>query len=40
MSEEGAGTVAGPPGGGAREETEEDLQFVLSEHIDQLGDKR
>ena len=40
MSEEGACAVAGPPGGEVREETEEDLQFVLSERIDQLGDKR
>lgn len=39
MSEEGMG--AGPVGGGAKEEgSEEDLQFLLSEHIDQLGDKR
>ena len=36
LSEDGMG------GGGRGEEaaTEEDLQFVLSEHVDQLSDKR
>lgn len=39
MSEDGMGV--GPAGGGAKEEgSEEDIQFLLSEHIDQLGDKR
>lgn len=36
------GSVLSEEGGGAEtgSNTEEDLQFVLSEHIDNLGDKR